>query len=106
MTGKQKARALRKYFRKMNDAMYEGYEMGMLMSGGECSREVGESYENWMNDIIESCLEKIKMTLENYIWYLRQFIKIESEHLNPTPYGDCPAAYYDLLIVGNYMENN
>lgn len=50
MEKEQKVRILRKFFRKISSEADEGYEMGMLMGGGECSAEICEHYRGGLSE--------------------------------------------------------
>lgn len=95
----QKVRAMRKIMRIRNEQEMFAYEMDMCMGGGECSDLIIASHERSRRKTVEELFTKLGITYEQYEWYLNQFMKIESKYLKPTPWENCPLAYYDLLYV-------
>lgn len=95
----QKVRAMRKRMRYLNEREMTSYEMDMCMGGGECSDLIIDSYERARTETVQNFFDKLGITYDQYEWYLNQFMKIESKHLKPTPWENCPLAYYDLLYV-------
>ena len=95
----QKVRVMRKRMRIRNEQEMVAYEMDMCMGGGECSDLIIASYERSRRETVEKFFTKLGITYEQYEWYLNQFMRIESKYLKPTPWEDCPLAYYDLLLI-------
>jgi hypothetical protein len=99
MEKEQKVRILRKFFRKISSEADEGYKMGMLMGGGECSAEICEHYHSSLFESQQIAFLQIDLTEKEYSEELKRIIKIESLFFVPRERNDCPKAYYDLISI-------